>query len=244
MARSGFWGSFRRTGFFLLPGITMVIESVGPKWARFWMRFAGLSPLGRAATYLAALFWAPHKGAQALAMMNPRGFIAPTARVHHADVGLGANIFLSDRVLLYQAHNGGPITLGDRVAILRDSILETGEGGSITIGAETYIHPRCQLNAYLAAIEIGARVLIAANTAFYVHNHSILFGKPIMQQPLEYKGPIRVGDDAWLGTGAVVLGGVTIGEGAVIGAGSVVINGIPPYAVACGAPARVVKMRQ
>lgn len=222
----------------------MGIESVKPHWARFWMRFAGLSPFGRAATYMAALFSPPHKGAQALAMMNSRGFIAPTATIHHASVGFGTNIFLSDRVLLYQAHHGGSITLGNRVAILRDTILETGEGGSIAIGDETYIHPRCQLNAYIAAIEIGARVLIAANTALYVHNHGIMPGRPIMTQPLVSKGPIRVGDDAWLGTGVVVLGGVTIGEGAVIGAGSVVIKDIPANAVAFGAPARVIKMRQ
>lgn len=221
----------------------MNLEGLKLRWARFWMRYAGLSPFGRVSTRLAALCAAPHKGAQALAMMNPRGFIAPTATVYHTRVRFGANIFLADRVLLYQARDGGAITIGNRVAILRDTILETGEGGSIAIGDETYIHPRCQLNAYLTAIEIGARVMIAANTALYAHNHGIIPGEPIMKQPLVSSGPIHVGDDAWLGTGVVVLGGVTIGEGAVIGAGSVVTKDIPPNAIAFGVPAHVVKMR-
>jgi acetyltransferase-like isoleucine patch superfamily enzyme len=195
------------------------------------------------ATYLASFFAPPHKSAQALAMMNPLGYISPTATLHHSDLKLGSHIFISDRVLLFQAHHGGAITLGDRVAILRDTILETGEGGCISIGNETYIHPRCQLNAYLSAIELGARVLIAANTAFYTHNHGITPGEPIIYQPLASKGPIVVGDDAWIGTGVVVLGGVTIGPGAVIGAGSVVTKSVPANAIAVGVPARVVGTR-
>lgn len=59
----------------------------------------------------------------------------------------------------------------------------------------------------------------------------------------ESKGDIVVEDDAWLGLGATVLSGVTIGQGAVIAAGAVVTRDVPPYAIAAGAPARVVKYR-
>lgn len=45
------------------------------------------------------------------------------------------------------------------------------------------------------------------------------------------KGPIIVGDDVWIGHGAIILSGVTIGQGAVIGAGSVVTKNVPPYAI-------------
>lgn len=221
----------------------MVWPKAKKKWVRLCMRHAGMSFFGRTAAYLAYLFAPPHKSAQALAMMNPRGYIAPSATLHHSDLKLGANIFISDRVLFFQSGNGGAIALGDRVAILRDTILETGEGGRITIGDGAYIHPRCQLNAYLTAIEIGTRVLIAANTAFYTHNHGIKPGEPIISQPLVSKGPIVVGDDAWIGTGVVVLGGVRIGPGAVVGAGSVVTKNIPANSIAVGVPARVVGTR-
>ena len=56
--------------------------------------------------------------------------------------------------------------------------------------------------------------------------------------------PIRIGDDVWLGTGAVVTRGVTIHSGAVIGARAVVTEDIPANAIAMGNPARVVKYRE
>lgn len=57
------------------------------------------------------------------------------------------------------------------------------------------------------------------------------------------RGDTRVGHDVWLGRDARILPGVTIGNGAVIGASAVVAKDIPPYAVAVGNPARVVKYR-
>lgn len=54
-------------------------------------------------------------------------------------------------------------------------------------------------------------------------------------------GKIRIGDDAWIGAGAIILPNVTIGKGAVIGAGAVVIKDVPPYTVVAGVPAKVIK---
>jgi len=213
------------------------------RWSRFWVRYAGLNTFGRVAAYLATWFTPPHKAGTSLARMNRKGFIAPSATIYHPDIQLGANVFIGDRVIVFRAMDGGPVKLGDRVCILRDTIIETGDGGSLTIGADAYIHPRCQLNAYKAPIEIGCGVLIAANCAFYPHNHGIAPNRPIREQPLEAKGPIILGDHAWLGTGVIVLGGVRIGNGAVIGAGAVVTKDIPDGAIAFGVPARVVKMR-
>jgi acetyltransferase-like isoleucine patch superfamily enzyme len=52
-----------------------------------------------------------------------------------------------------------------------------------------------------------------------------------------------VGNDVWIGAGARIIGGVSIGDGAVIGAGSVVTKDIPPYTIAAGNPARVIRLR-
>ena len=54
---------------------------------------------------------------------------------------------------------------------------------------------------------------------------------------------IIVGHDVWIGRGVTIMGGVKIGNGAVIGAGAVVAKNIPPYAIAVGNPARVIKYR-
>jgi acetyltransferase-like isoleucine patch superfamily enzyme len=57
------------------------------------------------------------------------------------------------------------------------------------------------------------------------------------------KGDIRVGSDVWIGTDAMILSGVTIGDGAAIAARSVVTRDIPPYAIAAGVPAKVIRSR-
>ena len=55
--------------------------------------------------------------------------------------------------------------------------------------------------------------------------------------------PIKIGNDVWIGVEAMILDGVTIGDGAVIGARTVVTKDIPPYAIAVGVPAKIVKYR-
>jgi acetyltransferase-like isoleucine patch superfamily enzyme len=212
-------------------------------WVQFWMLFAGLSSVGRIATRLATLFAPPYKSRCYLAGLNSRGYIAPSASIHHDRLHLGRNVFIGDRVVIYHSEEGGSVALADGVHLYSDIIIETGEGGSVAIGPETHIQPRCQLSAYRESIQIGSGVDIAPNCAFYPYNHSYAPGRLIRNQPLSSAGGIVVDDDAWLGTGVIVLDGVRIGKGAVIGAGSVVTRDVPNGAVAVGVPAKVVKMR-
>lgn len=212
-------------------------------WTKFWMRFASLGFFGRLATRMATWTAPPHKEGFFLAKWNKRGYFAPTATLYHADLTLGKHVYVGDRVIICQRKNGGRVELGNQVRILRDTIVETGAGGFLTVGEGTVIHPRCQLNAYVAPIQIGRDVGIGPNCAFYSYNHGFAPEETIHDQPLKSKGGIQVGDSVWFGVGVIVLNGVSIGRGAVIGAGSVVTRDVPEGGIAVGVPARVVKLR-
>jgi acetyltransferase-like isoleucine patch superfamily enzyme len=213
-------------------------------WAQFWMRFAGLGPMGRLAARMATIFAPPYKGGKYLAHLNTKGYVSPQASISCNRLHLAKNVFIGDRVIIYGAKHGGAVRIADRVNIHRDCIIETGHDGSLFIGEDTHIQPRCQFSAYKGRIEIGRRVQIAPNCAFYPYDHGFKFGTPIMEQPLKTRGGILIEDDAWLGVGVIVLDGCRIGKGAVIGAGSVVKSDIPDYAVAAGVPAKVIRFRE
>jgi acetyltransferase-like isoleucine patch superfamily enzyme len=213
------------------------------RWTRFWIRRGGASGLGKLSTRLATLFVPPYKGRSHLARLAPQGYISPKAELHHDDLELGNNIFIGDRVQIFKTANGGVVRIKSGAALYSDITIETADNGTVTIGEETHIQPRCQLVAGKASILIGKRVEIAPGCALYPFNHGFSLNKRIREQPLVSRGDIVIGDDVWLGFGVIILDGVHIGEGAVIGAGSVVTHDIPENAVAVGNPARVVKMR-
>ena len=98
------------------------------------------------------------------------------------------------------------------------------------------------------AIAACNKILIGKNVLFapYVHinDHSHCYQditKPIMHQPIFCKGEVVIEDDCWLGFGCHILSGATIGKHSVIGANSVVTNNIPPFSVAVGSPAKIIK---
>ena len=111
-------------------------------------------------------------------------------------------------------------------------------GSNTSIGDRFYANTGC---VFLdsAPVTIGDRVLFGPAVQLLAATHPL--EAELRAQGLEYAGPIAIGDDAWLGGGAIVLPGVTIGDHAVIGAGAVVTRDVPPRSVAVGNPARVVK---
>ncbi len=232
------WDRFQKT--YHSTGMRGIASTI---WLRFWMLFAGLGYFGRVATCIATWFAPPYYRRIRLANFNPKGYISPSATIYHGNLQFGANVFIGDRVVIFEDKNGGSVELGDRVRLLDNTYIQTGEGGSLKIGSDTFIQPSCQFSAYKAPIQIGCGVQIAPNCAFYPYNHGIAPGELIKKQPLQTKGGIVVDDDAWLGYGAIILDGVRIGKGAVVGAGSVVTDDVPDGAIAVGVPARIVNTR-
>jgi hypothetical protein len=136
-------------------------------WARSWMRFAGIPGVGRLAMSLASWWYPPYRGRVILAGMHRRGYIAPSATLHHTALRLGEHMFIGDRVLIYQAdQDSGPVDIGTRIRLSREVIIETGTGGGLTIGDETSVHPRCQFSAYQGSIELGVECQLPHTVPF------------------------------------------------------------------------------
>jgi acetyltransferase-like isoleucine patch superfamily enzyme len=97
-------------------------------------------------------------------------------------------------------------------------------------------------------VEIGNNVLIASKVYISDHNHGFYAGEqqsdpevPPSERPIDFRRKVVIEDNVWLGEFVSVMPGVTIGRGSIIGANSVVTRDIPPYSLAVGTPARVVK---
>jgi maltose O-acetyltransferase len=115
-----------------------------------------------------------------------------------------------------------------------------GGDPKITIGDNFYMNAGCHL---LGDITIGKDVMIGPKTVIWGRDHGVSKDIPMKSQP-HSKKPIMISDDVWIGANVTILKGVKIGDGAVIGAGSVVTKDIPPYAIAVGNPAKVIKYRE
>lgn len=103
-------------------------------------------------------------------------------------------------------------------------------------------------NAHITAINkiiIGNKVLTGSNILITdnAHGNGTIEEKDLvpMKRPLTSKGAVVIEDNVWLGDNVCVLPDVTIGKGSIIGANAVVTHSIPPYSVAAGTPARIIK---
>ena len=103
----------------------------------------------------------------------------------------------------------------------------------------------CILNADTEHVTIKKYTTISTDSIFVTQNHIKTVGIPIFllsgSHINDRSGDITIEEDVWIGARVTVLAGVTIGRGCVIGAGSVVNKSLPPYSVAVGVPARIVK---
>lgn len=91
-------------------------------------------------------------------------------------------------------------------------------------------------------VEIGENVLIAGRVYISDHNHRFSeIDKPILAQGIEAGGKVVIEENAWLGEGCVILPGVTVGKNSIIGSNAVVTKDVPPYSIAVGIPAKIIK---
>ncbi|MCO5732330.1 acyltransferase [Rhizobium sp. SSA_523] len=113
--------------------------------------------------------------------------------------------------------------------------------GDIKLGDNVSVNPYACLSG---RVTIGNDVRIASHVSIVGFNHGFDdLDTPIFRQPLTSKG-IEIEDNVWIGANAVILDGVRIGTGSIVAAGAVVSQDIPPFSIAGGVPARVLKSRR
>lgn len=151
--------------------------------------------------------------------------------------------------LKIRAFVSGKVTLGARFHVGMMSYVSSA--GGLTIGDDVYVGKFCsiQVNG-----RIGHGVLIANNVGIIGRrDHDMrAIGSSVRRAPwigdtlalaVDPRNAVEIGDDVWIGYGAVVLSGITVGRGAVIAAGAVVNEDVAPYNIVSGNPARPVGRR-
>ncbi|MBQ6621248.1 MAG: sugar O-acetyltransferase [Mogibacterium sp.] len=153
-----------------------------------------------------------------------------------------------------EAYNATPMTPENeekRDKLLREALGSCGEGSMIL----SPVHA----NWGLRNVHVGKKVFINYGVMF-VDDAEIFIGDycqigpgckivtaehPIEPEPrrqgLQYNKPVRLGENVWLGAGAIILPGVTIGKNSVVGAGSVVTRDVEPNVIVVGVPAKVLR---
>ena len=140
-----------------------------------------------------------------------------------------------------EAFAEGRLELGAH-SLLEPGVWLTAPGEArIRIGSGTFLNLGVMVAA-VELVEIGDHCMFANHCFVTDGNHRFDDpDTPVPWQGFTTKGPTRIRDNVWCGAGVVVTSGVTIGERSVIGANSVVTTDIPPYSIAAGAPAKVLR---
>lgn len=146
------------------------------------------------------------------------------------------------------------IPVSNSLANLRDKVMHVSKceedvaikspiiGGNCFFGAYTYMNNGGYIrsNVFIGRFcSIGRRVTIAAGG----HSYLGISTHPKLMLKVKSTELTIIESDVWIGDGAIVMPGVKIGQGSVVGANAVVTRSIPPYSIAVGQPARVIKKR-
>ena len=162
---------------------------------------------------------------------------------HPHKIRIGDDVHIDDQCVLdAKGANNHGITIGDGVFIGRNTIISC-KNGDIEIDDRANIGFNCEIFSG-GHVRLGKNTLVAAYTYLvggdHEHHRTDI---PVLDQGRVALG-IEVDDNVWLGAHVVVSDGARVGRDAIIGAGAVVRGEIPPFQIAAGVPARVIRDRR
>ncbi len=152
--------------------------------------------------------------------------------------------------LLYDYNQTRPTEQAKRRELLKVLLAEVGENCYIepplhaNWGRNTHLGSNVYANFNLTLVDdtdvyIGDSVMFGPNVTIATAGHPI--DPELRRKVAQFNIPVRIGNNVWIGAGAVILPGITIGDDSVIGAGSIVTKDIPAGVVAVGNPCRVLR---
>jgi len=146
-----------------------------------------------------------------------------------------------DRNVRLRVSKNGRLAIEEGVRILQDSWIIVEDGDYMFLGRNVFISQHCTLSG---SVTVGRDSLVAGFVTIVDATHVFDESKVPISQQGGRKKPVTIGEDVWIGTSSVILQGVNIGDHAVIGSNSTVTKDIPPWAIAVGSPAEVLRYRK
>jgi acetyltransferase-like isoleucine patch superfamily enzyme len=113
----------------------------------------------------------------------------------------------------------------------------TAGGDEIRVGKNVFVNQNCTFYD-LGGLDIADDVMIGPNVSLITAGHPV---ESSQRRAVTIGRPIAIGRNVWIGTGAIIIGGVTVGENSVVAAGSVVTKDVPPNTLVAGNPARLIR---
>jgi acetyltransferase-like isoleucine patch superfamily enzyme len=174
-------------------------------------------------------------------------FLGKCVQIKHArKIRCGKNFTLGDYSTLNALCKNG-VTIGNNVTFGKNSNIQcygvmSDLGDALIIGNNVGINANCYL-AVRGKISIGNDVIMGPGVKIFSENHN--FTRKDLPTRLQgvTKGDVVIGDDVWIGAGAIVLSGVRLGTGAIVAAGSVVNKDVDDFSIVGGIPAKFLKSR-
>ncbi|MDQ5968938.1 MAG: hypothetical protein QG579_95 [Patescibacteria group bacterium] len=114
----------------------------------------------------------------------------------------------------------------------------------LEIGNNSGFGARSHIFCSDGGVVLGNDVLMGPEVIIFSSDHNYIDRNIIIKKQGSTNKKVVIGNDVYIGARVIILPGVTIGDGAVIGAGAIVTKDIPPYAVAVGVPAKIIRYRE
>ncbi len=125
---------------------------------------------------------------------------------------------------------GKRLRIGKNTHFRKNFCILLEKGGEIVIGDNCFFNRSCSINC-LEKVEIGRKTIFGENVKIYDQNHRFCEKDEFIRDQGYSVASVKIGENCWIGSNAVILKGVTIGDNSVVGAGCIVNRDVPPNSI-------------